>query len=63
MPDPYHMVAVPTYLHDEIERALDDAIAQCPEAEKDRETLRAQLTAMAMEYGVLPEFNLRKNDA
>jgi hypothetical protein len=53
---------VPNYIHEEIERKLDAAITACPDAAKDREALRAQLLDHLNEYGVVPDFSLKKSD-
>ena len=52
--------AVPNYIIEEIDRKLDEAIAQVPEAECDREALRSQLLDYVNEHGNVPEFSLAK---
>lgn len=55
------LVIVPNYLSQAINAKLDEAIAACPDAEKDRETLFQQLLTYVNEHGVIPEFSLAKN--
>lgn len=50
---------VPTYILDAVNEKLDAAIAACPDAEKDRDELRAQLLGYFDEHGVVPDFTLR----
>lgn len=58
------LMAVPTYLLDEIDRRLDAEIAKHPDAEKDRAVLRSQVLAYLNEHGVIPDFSLeRKSEA
>lgn len=51
-------VIVPDYIYDEITAKLDAAIAEHPDAEKDRDVLRSQLVAFVDEHGYVPEFTL-----
>lgn len=53
---------VPDALYDAIQKRLDAAIAECPEAEKDREALYHQLLEAFNQYGSIPEFTLVKTD-
>jgi len=53
-------VIIPDYISDEIDRKLDAAIAQHPDAEKDRAYLRSQLVAYLDEHGIIPDFSLQK---
>ena len=54
------LVVVPDSLRNAINEKLDAAIAQCPDAEKDREVLYSQLLAYFNEHGVVPDFTLAK---
>lgn len=58
----YGIVAIPTYVLDEINAKLDKAIADCPDAEKERDILRRQLVGFVNEHGYVPEFSLAKNE-
>ena len=53
---------VPDSLYDAIQAKLDQAIADRPDAEKDREHLYKQLLAYFNENGVIPEFSIMKKD-
>jgi len=53
---------VPDTLHAAINARLDAAIAKVPGAAIDRDNLYAQLLNVFNEYGVLPEFEIVKND-
>jgi hypothetical protein len=55
------LVIVPNSLRDAINAKLDAAIAQAPDAEKDRDVLYGQLLAYFNEHGVVPDFSLVKN--
>ncbi len=55
-------VIVPDTLRNAIDAKLDAAIAQCPDAAKDRTHLYNQLLSYFNEHGVLPEFTLSKRD-
>ena len=55
------LVIVPNSLRDAINEKLDAAIAEVPDAEKDREVLYSQLLAYFNENGVVPNFSLVKN--
>ncbi len=52
------LVIVPNSLSDAINKKLDAAIAKCPDAEKDRDTLYQQLLTYFDEHGVVPDFTL-----
>lgn len=52
------LVIVPNVLRDAIFAKLDAAIAACPEAAAERETLYEQLLAYYDEHGVIPEFTV-----
>ena len=54
---------VPDALHDAINQRLDAAIAQCPDAAKDREHLYRQLLEAFNEHGVIPEFTIAPTPA
>ena len=54
---------VPTYILDEINAKLDVEIAKHPDAEKDRDALRAQLVDYVDQHGVVPDFTLGKAGA
>lgn len=51
---------VPNELRDEINSRLDAAIAEHPEAEKDRDELESMLLGYYDEHGIIPDFSLRK---
>lgn len=51
---------VPDALYDAIHKRLDEAFAECPEAEADREHLYRQLLDAFSRYGTIPEFSLEK---
>lgn len=53
---------VPSVLRDAINAALDDALNECPEAERDRYHLFQILLEYFDEHGRLPEFSIRKRD-
>ena len=55
------MVIVPNELRDAINAKLDTAIAACPDAAKDRDTLYKQLLTYFDEHGEVPDFDLAKN--
>jgi hypothetical protein len=57
------IVAVPTYIIDEINQKLDAAFRECPEAAKDRDVLYQQLLDYVDEHGVIPDFSLTKKEA
>jgi hypothetical protein len=53
------IAAVPTYLLDEIDTALDEEMP--PEAtDEDRDALRRELLAYVAEHGVVPDFTVEK---
>ena len=54
------LVIVPDSLRDAINVKLDAAIAEVPDAEKDREVLYGQLLGYFDEHGVVPDFSLVK---
>ena len=54
------IVIVPNELRDAINRALDCALEDCPEAERDRESLYHQLLEYFDEHGSIPEFKIAK---
>ena len=54
------LVIVPDSLRDAINKKLDAALAECPDAEKDREHLYGQLLDYFNEHGVIPDFTLGK---
>ena len=51
---------IPSDLIDAINRRLDRAIEDCPEAAKDREFLYDQCLLAVDRYGYIPEFSLEK---
>lgn len=53
-------VIVPNYVADAINKALDKAIAEEPNAAKDREELYQQLLNFFDENGYVPDFSLLK---
>jgi len=55
------LIILPDYISDEIDRKLTVALAEVPDAEKDRAALRAQLIAHFAETGLVPDFSLAKN--
>ena len=57
------LVVVPVYIWDEIDRKLDAAFVEHPDAEKDRDVLRSQLIAYVDEHGRIPDFQLMCNEA
>ena len=54
------IVIVPNDLRDAINGKLDAALAECPDAEKDRVVFYRQLLCYFDEYGVVPDFSLEK---
>jgi len=54
------ILIVPNELRNAINRALDDAMAECPEAECERNVLYKQLLAHFDEHGVIPQFTITK---
>ena len=52
---------VPDTLRDAINRALDDAIAECPDAAPDRDRFYGLLLEYFNDHGRLPEFTVEKN--
>ncbi len=56
------IVIVPNYVRDAINAKLDAAIAECPGAESERDSLYEQLLGYFNEHGRLPDFTLRKKD-
>lgn len=53
---------IPKCLDDAIESKLDEAIAACPQAAKERAALRKRLLKYFDEHGFLPEFRLVPKD-
>lgn len=51
---------VPNYIGDEIDRVLDKALADVPDAIKDRPVLRSQLIDHFAKHGVIPEFSIQR---
>lgn len=51
-------VVVPDSLRNAINNKLDAAIADCPDAAKDRDALYGQLLAFFNEHGRVPDFTL-----
>ena len=51
---------VPNSIRDQINRALDRAIADCPEAAADRDVFYRQLLDVFDETGEVPEFTLER---
>jgi hypothetical protein len=56
------LVIVPNYVSDAINAAIDKALLDLPEAEKDREHFYDVLLAHFNDHGVIPEFTLHKRD-
>lgn len=56
------MVIVPNLLADAINTKLDAAIAKYPDAQKDREGLYQQVLNYFDEHGVIPDFDLVRQD-
>ena len=54
------LVIAPNSLYDAINAKLDAAIAEFPDAERDREVLYGQLLDHFNEHGVIPDFSLVK---
>ena len=54
------LVVVPDTLRVAIDKKLDTAIAQHPDAAKDRDELFRQLLSYFNEHGVVPDFDLVK---
>lgn len=52
---------VPNVLRDAINKALDDALVECPDAAPDREIFYHKLLKYFNEHGELPEFSLQRN--
>jgi len=55
-------VIVPNVLSDAVNKKLDLAFVDCPEAEKDRDILYNQLLQYFDEHGELPEFKIIKKE-
>ena len=55
------MTIVPNVLSEAINKRLDAAFAEVPEARKDRDVFYHQLLDYFNEYGVVPEFDLVHN--
>jgi hypothetical protein len=53
-------VIVPNYIADAINAKLDAALAECPDAAKDRDALYEQLLGYVNEHGVVPDFSLKR---
>lgn len=56
------VMIVPNVLSAAINRALDSAIAKCPDAAPDRDLFYERLLAYFNEHGEIPEFSLAKRD-
>lgn len=54
------LVIVPNYVRDAINKALDRAIAECPDAAYERGVLFDQLLAYFDEHGAVPKFTLAR---
>jgi hypothetical protein len=54
------MLIVPTYIIDAINAKLDAALADVPDAAKDREHLYSSLLTYFSEHGVIPDFSIAK---
>lgn len=54
------MLIVPNYVRDAINAKLDAAIAEVPDAAKDRDHLYQMLLSHFNEHGDVPEFTLTK---
>jgi hypothetical protein len=57
------MVVVPNCLADAINAKIDAALADCPDAAKDRDIFFGQLLEYFDEHGVVPDFRLEKKDS
>lgn len=53
-------LVVPNDVHAELNRRLDVAIGDCPDALADREHLYNSLLGFFDEYGYIPEFSVSK---
>ena len=56
------LVVVPDYVRDDINRILDAALVECPEAAGNREVLYGQLLAYFDDNGNLPDFSIQRRD-
>ena len=56
------LVILPNHIAAEIDRRLDEAIAECPGSEVERADLRAVLVGYFNEHGALPEFVIARRD-
>ena len=56
------LIILPNYISDEIDRRIDAAIAETPDAAADRELFRESLIAHFAETGQVAEFTLVKTD-
>ena len=56
------MFVIPNSLRDAINAKLDAAIADVPDAEKDREHLYHSLLMYFNEHGVIPDFSITKTE-
>jgi len=54
------IVIVPDGLYDAIQKKLDAAIAERPDAERDRDHLYHRLLDYYYEHGAIPDFSLVK---
>lgn len=54
------LVIVPECLRRDLEARLDEQIALCPDAAKDRDALYSQLLSYVNEHGVIPDFSLAR---
>ena len=57
------LVIVPDSLRNAINAKLDAAIAEVPDAAKDRDALYQMLLEYFDEHGVIPDFQLQKREA
>lgn len=57
------IVIVPNVLADAINKRLDIALNECPDAKPDREALYGQLLSFFNEHGYIPNFTLGKRDS
>lgn len=54
------LIILPNYISDEIDRRIDAAIANTPDAAPDRELFRETLIAHFAETGTVADFTLAK---
>lgn len=58
-------VALPTEIHEQIDKLIDGALAKCPEAAAERADLRAQLVRYFCDWNHLPtaeNFSIKRGD-